>query len=150
MPGAIILTTTDGPVNGDPLAILDAPTSLGALAQAVLISLLSWRRAEDGDPLPSAGERNGWWADGFAGDGDLFGARTWILLRNRATVDAASAARQYAQEALAWLITDGLAARIDAQASVAGDALGLTVQVWRDDGTGISLRFADLWSAINA
>lgn len=144
-----VLTSTDGPLDGDPLSILDGGDELGTLAQAVLISLLSWRRAEPDDPLPVAGERQGWWADGLTADGDRFGSRLWLLGRTVAQVDTAAAARQYAEEALAWMVSDGLAATVEVSAEQAGDTLSLAVVVRRDDGTGVSLRFADLWSAIN-
>lgn len=134
---------------GDPLSILEGGDDLGTLAQAVLISLLSWRRAEEGDALPTA-ERFGWWPDGFADDGDKFGSRLWLLGRSRLALDTPNAAREYAEEALAWLVADGLAAVVEVQAERVGDnALGLGVTVRRDDGTGIVLRFADLWSSIN-
>lgn len=135
--------------SGDPLSILDGGDELGALAQAGLISLLSWRRAEADDPIPVEGERMGWWADGLADGGDRIGSRLWLLARTAATESAATAARQYALEALQWMLADGLAARVDCTAELVGQAIGLTVEIWRDDGSGVTLRFADLWSSNN-
>ena len=144
-----VLTTTDGPLDGDPLSILAGGDALGTLAQAVLISLFSWRRAEPDDPLPVANERQGWWADGLAADGDRFGSRLWLLMRTAAQADTAAAARQYAEEALAWMVADGLAAAVNVTTALASGTLSLAVEVLRDDGTGVTLRFADLWSAID-
>ena len=137
--------------DGDPLSILTGGDELGLIAQAVLISLLSNGQAEEGDPLPVAGDRQGWWADAFANDGDKVGSRLWILRRARLSLDTPNAAREYATEALAWLVTDGLAASVEVEAERLGlDGLALGVTVRRDDGTGIVLRFDDLWSEINA
>ena len=136
-------------LEGDPLSILDGGDALGTLAQVVLISLFSWRVAEEGDALPVAGVRNGWWADAFADDGDRFGSRLWLLGRARPDLAAVNAARGYAIEALAWIVTDGLAARVDVTAERVGrDAIGLGVTVQRDDGTGVVLRFDDFWGAM--
>lgn len=137
-------------LDGDPLSILDGGDELGQLAQAVLISLLTWRRADPDDALPVEGERNGWWADAFSADNDLFGSRLWLLNRAKPSLDSVAAAREYAEEALAWLVADGLAASVQVEAErIGASAIGLGVTVQRDDGTGIVLRFADLWSSIN-
>lgn len=148
-PTTYSISFTDGLEHGDPLSILEGGDELGALAQAVLISLLSWRRAEPGDALPVADTRNGWWADAFAG-GDLFGSRLWLLGRSRLAVDTPAEARQYATEALSWLVADGLAAAVEVEAIVPRlGVLALTVTVYRDKGPGVVLRFSDLWSSIN-
>lgn len=139
-----------GIASGDPLSILSGGDELGTLAQAILISLLSWRRAGADDPLPVEGERNGWWADGLTEGSDLFGSRLWLLNRSKISQATATEARQWAIEALQWMLDDGLAARIDCAAEITGSALGLTVTAWRDDGTAATLRFADLWSSIHA
>ncbi len=122
-----------------------------ALAQLVLVSLLTWRRAAPGDDLPNAGERNGWWGDAFTGD--ELGSRLWLFTRSTVKRHTAAEAEQYAREALAWLVTDGIAARVDVEAAVDSPGgrgrLTVLVRIFRDDGSGVRLRFADLWGAID-
>lgn len=89
------------------------------LQTAVLLSLFTDRRASDDDILPdgqavqSIGARRGWWGDTFAGvQNDQIGSRLWLLKREKQTNATLNRARQYAQEALNWLVDDGIASRV--------------------------------------
>ena len=54
----------------------------GGIRTAVLLSLLSDRRAESGDLPAGATDRRGWWGDTLAAvDGDRIGSRLWLLGR---------------------------------------------------------------------
>ena len=88
------------------------------LTTAVIISLFTDRRAAPDDPLPDDGDdRRGWWADAFpAIEGDAIGSKLWLLSREKEVPAVAQRAREYAAEALQWLIDDGLATRIDVDA----------------------------------
>lgn len=146
---------------GDPLSFLDTgnaiPDGTGidgsdsdlALAQVVLVSILSWRRAGDDDELPTPGERNGWWGDAFTGF--ELGSRFWLFARTTVKPSTPAAAVQYAQEALTWLVTDGVAARVEAtaEADAATGKIVTTIAIYRDDGSPVRLQFADLWGSIN-
>ena len=128
------------------------PAGLDELARAVVISLFTWRRARPGDVLPDGGgDRQGWWGDTFAPvEGDRIGSRLWLLARSALTQETLNRARDYAAEALAWLIEDGVAARVEVTAERMGlSGLALTCRIWRDDGKEITLRFANAWSALN-
>jgi len=95
------------------------------LVSAVLLSLFTDARARDDDRLPDApedgpapgtpGDRRGWWADAEAPEGAL-GSRLWLLSREKATERTRRRAEQYAEEALAWMVEDGLveAVRVEA------------------------------------
>lgn len=85
-----------------------------ALATAVTLSLLTDRTAQPGD-VPAADDRRGWWADAMADQaGDQFGSRLWLLAREKQLPATIVRARAYIEEALAWLIDDGLASKVTA------------------------------------
>lgn len=129
-------------------------TTLGAdlatedgLRAAVLVSLFTDRRAEADDPLPGApnsADRRGWWADAWPEvDGDRIGSRLWLLAREKQTVDVLQRAQVYSEEALAWLIEDGVALAVSVTAEwVATGVLGLHVALRLADGG----RFDDVFN----
>ena len=99
---------------------------------AVILSLFTDARADPADALP-AGEtdRRGWWGDAVPEvEGDCWGSRLWLLAREKQTQETLARAREYAREALSWLLEDGHATRIDVHASwVRQGLLGLSVEV---------------------
>lgn len=121
------------------------------LVRAVINSLFTWARARPGDELPTPeSPRMGWWGDSYSPvEGDRFGSRLWLLSRETLTSAVIAKARDLAQEALAWLVTDGIAERVQVQAERRGDD-GLAMSIWVDEpATGrLEIRFADIWSAI--
>ncbi len=115
------------------------------LARAVVNSLLSWRRASDSDDVPGM-TREGWWADSYT-ENDQFGSRLWLLQRAKLTNETLSRAREYALEALRWMIDDGVAGDVSAVAErSASDRLDLMITVTKPDRTELSMRFQDVWS----
>lgn len=137
--------------------VVDGDLDFGdPLENAVLMSLFTWRRAADDDALPVDGERQGWWADTFAAppanapaSTDQIGSRLWLLSRTQIDETTPELARGYAIEALAWLVDDGIAARVDVVAERIGtSSLALAVTVIRDDGTARDFRFDDIWEAL--
>lgn len=118
------------------------------LPRAVINSLFSWRRAESDDILPGT-SRYGWWADTYDDDGEKFGSRLWLLSRSKATGEVTLLAREYAQEALQWLIDDGVATEVNVTAERGeGGHLDLSVEVVRIGEKNLSARFADVWSEL--
>ena len=120
------------------------------LVRAVIISLFTWRRAHDDDVLPNTGmSRMGWWGDSFPPvANDRIGSRLWLLARSKLTDSTAQQAQDYAEEALQWLIDDGVAARVDVSATRRGIstlALACTV-VNRSGAVAARLQFANLWN----
>lgn len=82
------------------------------LAQAVLISLFSWRKSEEDDGI-KAPNRQGWWGDTYATvAGDRIGSRLWLLQREKILPLTLQRAEAYAKEALQWMIDDRLVERI--------------------------------------
>lgn len=141
----------------DQVTIDGVPINLGMhpdqpLIRAVLISLFTWRRANADDPLPGL-DRFGWWGDNFASEAnDRIGSRLWLLAREKMQQTTANRAKEYAEEALEWLINDGVAARVDVEAERQGtDRIALACRIYRTAPTGVvlDLRFSDLWSFFN-
>ena len=92
---------------------------------AVLISLFSDRRADAADELAiGEDERRGWWGDGLAAvRNDRLGSRLWLLGREKVNQETLNRAREYAAEALAWLVEDGVAAAVEIEAEWQADGL---------------------------
>ena len=110
------------------------------LETAVIISLFSDRRAADDDILPDENNPNkrGWWGD-LVSERDQIGSRLWLLDRSKTTSDILVKAKQYAEEALKWMVDDGVAAKIvvetERQGDPGKDQLIIGVKIHRWDGT---------------
>lgn len=122
------------------------------LVRAVLISLFTWRRANDDDVLPTPdSSRMGWWGDGLATvKQDKIGSRLWLLSREKLIPQTFERAQEYAREALTWLIADGLADQVTVSASRFGlSGLRLDVTITRAGQALLTLSFNDVWKVIN-
>lgn len=122
------------------------------LQTALLLSLFSDRRADADDVLPdNSGNRRGWFGDSFADvPGDKFGSRLWLLAREKQQPVVLQRAREYAREAVRWLVEDGVARSFDVDAEF--PALGvwaIEVSVYRPDGDARRFRFEHFWSVSN-
>lgn len=101
----------------------------GSLRTAVILSLFLDRRANDDDILPNdSDDRRGWWADtvapmtdygigGGSASGDHIGSRLWLLSREKQLAGVLERARHYAEEALTWLVEDGVATAVQVTAT---------------------------------
>jgi len=119
------------------------------LRTSVIISLFSDRLAEPDDVLPDdSGDRRGYWADALASvEGDRIGSRLWLLSREKQTNETLNRAREYAEEALQWLVDDGVAQSVHVNASwVRSGMLGLIIDITRPDGGQDSFRFEAAWN----
>ncbi|MDB5432434.1 MAG: hypothetical protein JWP35_3550 [Caulobacter sp.] len=119
------------------------------LQTAVIISLFSDARAAEDDDLPHAdADRRGWWGDTYADvEGDSIGSRLWLLSRGKQLPGTLTEAKTYAQEALAWLIEDGVAASIDIEASYPAPGFwALGIGISRPHGPARN-RFDFVWEA---
>lgn len=137
------------------LAIVDGDLATDdGLRTAAILSLFTDARARDDDPLPDAdADRRGWWGDCANSDpNDRIGSRLWLLVREKVTDAVAVRARDYAREALAWMVTDGVAAAVDVVCTlyrVTGErptgALLIAVTITRPTGARLAIDF--LWDA---
>lgn len=119
------------------------------LVRAAVISLFTWRRAKPDDP--HEGVRWGWWGDGLDDEpNDRIGSRLWLLAREKLTLSTLNRAREYAEEALQWLLEDRVATSISVTAERVGlEQLHLQAVIGRDQAAPITLRFDNTWRNLN-
>lgn len=118
------------------------------LQTAIVVSLFTDRRADKDDlPANSPDDRRGWWGDAFADiPGDRIGSKLWLLAREKTEASALSRAREYAEEALAWLVEDGVVERVEVTAERVKDSiLGLGVVCHRPQSAPRKYRFQAFW-----
>ncbi len=117
----------------------------GDLRNAVILSLFCDRRAEDDDALPDeSGSKRGWWGDALLGR--RIGSRLWLLSREKQLREVVNRAREYAREALKWLLDDGAVDDLEVDAEiVAPGVLGIAVRVFRPHANQETYRFSYLW-----
>lgn len=131
-------------LNGGDL-VIDA-----GLETAVVLSLFTDRRAQTDDEIPDGtDDRRGWWADTFSDvEGDRIGSRLWLLAREKDTASTLERAREFAEEALDWMIEDGVAKNLTVVSErVRPGVLGLAVSIERAAGG----RWDTVWEAhVNA
>lgn len=120
------------------------------LDTAVIQSLFTDARAREGDALPSGADPRGWWGDAYAADqGDRFGSRLWLLARRKQLPAALAEAKGYAEEALAWMVADGAASRVEVEAFIPrAEVLGLAVAITRPNGNTVRYRFEAMWASL--
>jgi phage gp46-like protein len=132
--------------------LLQQPSLSGddGLDTAVILSLFTDARAKEGDDVPDPTDLRGWWGDAFAAKtGDRFGSRLWLLGRRKQLPATLSEARGYAEEALAWMVKDGIASRVEVDAFIPRDEmLGLAIAIYKPNGDPVRFRFETLWSNI--
>lgn len=122
-------------------------TSDHGLQTAVSLSLFT--DAPSGDDQISDLDDRGFWGDAVpVVAGDVFGSRLWLLARAKETTETLKLAEGYAKEALAWLIEDRVASKVDISASwVSSGILGISVQIQRPSRDVISFQFSKTWAA---
>lgn len=115
------------------------------IVTAVLISLFTDRVANADDVIPDgSNDPRGWWAD--AGKYPI-GSRLWLLDRSKQTDEVLKRAKDYANEALKWLVDDGVAAKVTVFVEWSRPGmLGMQVVVYRQDGTMVPMNFAAAWN----
>lgn len=145
-PWMLSATGEDVPIGTAPFELVpwSASEPFVSLAQAVWISLFSDARAADDerplDPSADPPARGGWWADTYSGEQS--GSRLWLA-------QDAVQAKQFAEEALEWMVRDGVAARVEAFAErQALDRFALRVVVAKSDGSTETIFFPGLWSEV--
>jgi len=89
----------------------------------------------------------GWWGDD---DEDIpIGSRLWLLDRERLTQAVANTAKIYMQEALQWLISDGVASAVVVATAIASSSqLNNLITITRQDGSVVPLQFNWVWGQV--
>jgi phage gp46-like protein len=121
------------------------------LETACLVSLFSDAPATpDFVPTDGSSDRRGWWADPYS-DRPL-GSNLWQLERAKKTRDTLATARRYAQQALQWLIDDGVAKQVVVNTSWVGSAgstlLGIGIAIVKPDGSLTRFAFGWAWQGL--
>jgi phage gp46-like protein len=126
------------------------------LQTAVLLSLFTDRRAT-ADELARFGgdDARGWWGDELAEvEGDEFGSKLWLLAREKVLPETLNRAREYARQALAWMIEDGVASSVAVEAAwldtlvprMPRGILALGVEIAKP--TDVPERYALVWAGV--
>lgn len=120
------------------------------LNTAVIISLFTDRRAEPDDELPNpTGSRRGWWGDALAER--RIGSRLWLLSREKQLREVLNRAKEYAAEALAWMVEDGVAQQVTVDAQIVSTGLlGLSVQIDRNNAQPAVFRYELAWNQLRS
>lgn len=120
------------------------------LETAVVVSLFSDRRAEGEDLPPGEPSKRGWWGDSLADlPGDRIGSKLWLIFREKELPSVARRAKEYASDALKWLVEDGVADRVEVKASLpekGSGVLSLSIAIFRP-GDAVKYRYNYQWNA---
>jgi phage gp46-like protein len=132
------------------MSIRELLASADQIERAVVISLFTWRRAEDSDPVDDD-ERYGYWGDAYPDVArDRIGSRLWLLRRRSLTAETIQNAERYAREALAWMVEDEVVSGVQVDLVRPNPTrLDLYVTLTFDEGQR-ELRFDDVLGVINA
>lgn len=121
---------------------MDVALENGDLAQddglrtAVLLSLFLDRVASDDDAVDDDDRRGSWMDQYLDNPNDHLGSRLWLLRRAKETADTLQRARTYTEEALRWMVEDGIARKVETEAEwVRAGVLGLGVTITLADGS---------------
>lgn len=116
------------------------------LTTAVLISLMTDRRARPDDTIPDGSDPRGWWADAM--DGEQIGSRLWLLERARNLPEVLRLAEGYIKEALQWLLDDGVASSVTAVCSAARgckNTLDMLITIERPGSQALQFKWRYAW-----
>jgi len=94
---------------------------------AILITLLTNKRADDSDPLPdNYGDKGGWWGDSVPNVvGDQIGWKGWLLRREQTTKAVIARCKEYLIDGFQWMIDDGIIAGLSAEVTRVDGALNI-------------------------
>lgn len=119
------------------------------LDTAVFTSIFTRRLAEADDELPDRStSRQGWWGDLYEKvPSHRMGSRLWLLRRSKTTNATRNLARVYIEEALQWLIDDGIAQSpiIVTVERHANGVLAFKVEITKPDK--VASRWVGTWNA---
>jgi phage gp46-like protein len=146
--GDFALVWSDGAA--DMLLAGDDLASDAGLSTAALLSLVTDRRAEDDDVLPSGdGDRRGWWGDEFAEvEGDRIGSRLWLLDRSAMRGDLIRRGEELVREALVWMLEDRVVERIDVAVETGAKELLFAIALHRPGKDPVAFRYAHVWDSM--
>jgi phage gp46-like protein len=116
------------------------------LRTAVIVSLFTDAPAWPDDDVPEGVDRGGWWGDAYPEPGARgpLGSRLWLLQLGPVLPATPTRARLYALEALAWMVADGVASAVEAEATRNGAGrVDIRIEITLTDGTQESYEVPD-------
>jgi phage gp46-like protein len=121
------------------------------LETAVIISLFTDRRAS-AEQMPvelPQDDLRGYWGDiSNAMPSDQTGSLLWLLAREKQLPQILGRAQQYCRDALAWMVEDLVATRVEVNAEfVAKGWMLILVDIFRPTGSPVRYRFNYEWAA---
>lgn len=121
------------------------------LETSVIISLWTDRRAT-AEQLPvdySPTDLRGYWGDvSNESAADHTGSLLWLLSREKQLPKVLASAEQYCRDALAWMIDDKVATKIEVAAEFYGTGVMLLViDIYRPSGAAVRYRYQYEWAA---
>jgi len=123
----------------------------GGFETAILITLLTDKRADEGDPLPDeGGYKGGWWGDSIPVVADYkMGTKLWLLQRSKTIEEVPAQAEEYLKDGFQWMLDDGIiesmtvsAQRVDADN---GSILMISLAFKRPEGQTVFYKFYYNW-----
>lgn len=120
------------------------------LMTPIVVSLFTDRRVDDSEIPDGQTDPRGWWGDCLAvHDGapvstSQIGSKLWLLNREKSLQSVVERARQYARDALAWMVDAGIVKSLSVDASGAGTSR-LRIDVSAERGTDSTTR-TDVWT----
>lgn len=118
------------------------------LQTAVTISLFTDKRVSEEELPAEETDRRGFWGDMFPDvPGDQIGSKLWLLRREKQTEEVRRRAKEYAEDALAWIITEKIAQSVTVETEfVARGFLAIQVSIQRPKGQ-VVFKYKINWSA---
>lgn len=118
------------------------------LTTAVYLSLFLDAPARETDPLPKDAPRGGFWGDAYETEypGDVTGSRLWTLRRWPLSDAAIPVAIEAIEEALAWMVADGIASKVRGLAEIRPGFLAIGAEITRPADP--APRLVGYWNAI--
>lgn len=120
------------------------------LETAIIITLLTDRRADEDDSLPDYnGYKGGSWQDGIpVVDGYLMGTKLWLLRRSKTIDEVPTLAKQFLNEGFQWMIDDGVVETVSVAVERRRDivnTLGISLSFIRPNEPTIFFKFFYNW-----
>lgn len=118
--------------------------SLNSFDTAILISILTERRA-NATEQPVNSLRRGWWGNVLSAiEGFEIGSKLWILKQARKTQDSLNRAKDFTFDSLNWLVEDGFLSGLDVTTNFTNDGLNININFIRSNNSVDSKNFV-LW-----
>jgi len=116
---------------------------LEQLRDAVVISIFTWRRSNDGD-LPADAFRWGWWSDTY--NNFRIGSRLYLLHREKISEALLQKIDSIVAEALQWMIDDDVVSEVLINSQRIGvGTIQTSITIIRNSETLLTLDFDNIW-----